>query len=191
MNRIYLSVQCFFEQDAIQRMEAGNYTGNNVKNRPYRWQGKGPRPPHKQPPPKKSKKMTQMDHSLGEGDGEKVLKGKSRKAKAKTPKIAYSTTLKKVDTRTVSNVATTSNSIQRIQTSSDLLPHSYISTSTHPSITRKKKRKRTDAKGLEGVSDEDLVGDSDSDVYDAEQSGEVIQQQPVFQQIVPQVFIVP
>ena len=171
-------------------MEAGNYTGNNVKNRPYRWQGKGPRPPHKQPPPKKSKKMMQMDQSLGEGDGEKVLKGKSRKAKAKTPKIAYSTTLKKVDTRTVSNVATTSNSIQRIQTSSDLLPHSYISTSTHPSITRKRKRKRTDAKGLEGVSDEDLVGDSDSDVYDAEQPGEVIQQQPVFQQIVPQVIFV-
>ena len=170
-------------------MEAGNYTGNNVKNRPYRWQGKGPRPPHKQPPPKKSKKMTQMDQSLGDGDGDKALKGKSRKAKAKTPKIAYSTTLKKVDTRTVSNVATTSSSIQRIQTSSDLSPHSFVSTSTHPSITRKKKRKRTDVKSLEGVSDEDLVGDSDSDVYDVEHSGEVIQQQPVFQQIVPQVFI--
>ena len=98
MSCIYFSTQYFFKQDAIQRMEAGNYTGNNVKNRPYRWQGKGPRPPHKQPPPKKSKKMTQIDQSLGEGDGEKVLKGKSRKAKAKTPKIAYSTTLKKVDT---------------------------------------------------------------------------------------------
>ena len=171
-------------------MEAGNYTGNNVKNRPYRWRGKGPRPPHKQPPPKRSKKMTQMDQNVGEYDGDKVMKGKSRKTKAKTPKIAYSTTLKKVDTRTVSNVASTSNSIQRIQTSSNLLPHSYITTNTHPSITRKKRRKRTEGKVLGVVSDEDLVDDSDSDVSTsfAEQSGDVIQQQQVFQQIVPQVF---
>ena len=172
-------------------MEAGNYTGNNVKNRPYRWQGKGPRPPHKQPPPKKSKKMTQMDQTIGEGDGDKGIKGKSRKSKAKAPKIAYSTTLKKVDTRTVSDVPSTSNSIQRIQTSSGLLPHSFITTSTHPSITRKRKRKRTEGKVLEGMSDEDLVGDSDSDVSTsfAEQSGEIIQQQQVFQQIVPQVIV--
>ena len=56
-------------------MEAGNYTGNNVKNRPYRWQGKGPRPPHKQPPPKKSKKMIQFEDTITvDVDGDKLSK---------------------------------------------------------------------------------------------------------------------
>ena len=172
-------------QDAIQRMEAGNYTGNNVKNRPYRWQGKGPRPAHKQPPPKKTKKMEQMEDHIIMVDGDKSVRGKIRKSKSKTPKIAYSTTLRKVDTRNVSNnVATTSNSVHRVQ-QPDLSQHSYITTSTQPSITRRYKRKKGNAseKALSGASDEGLVGDSDSD----ECEDQVSQHTQVFQQIVPQV----
>jgi len=178
-------------------MEAGNYTGNNVKNRPYRWQGKGPRPAHKQPPPKKSKKMIQFeDSTVVEVEGDKLSKSKLKKSKTKAPKIAYSTTLKKVDTRTVSNnVATTSNSIHRIQPS-DLSQHSYITTSTtipQQVTTKKNRRKRSNNVAgktlVGGESDEDLVGDSDSDVSASygEQSEQSTQQQQVFQQIVPQV----
>ena len=178
-------------------MEAGNYTGNNVKNRPYRWQGKGPRPPHKQPPPKKSKKMIQFEDTITvDVDGDKLSKNKIKKSKTKAPKIAYSTTLKKVDTRTVSNnVATTSNSIHRIQ-QSDVSQHSYITTSTtNPQqVTRRKNRRKrgnnvTGKALVGGESDEDLVGDSDSDVSASygEQSEQSTQQQQVFQQIVPQV----
>ena len=121
-------------------METGNYSGNNVKNRPYRWQGKGPRPPHKQPPPKRSKKMTQMEmmqNNAIDVDGDKVMRTKIRKNKTKIPKIAYSTTLKKVDTRTVSNnMATTSNSIHRMQ-GPELSQHTTSVSYTHLTLPTK------------------------------------------------------
>ena len=188
-------------------MESGNYSGNNVKNRPYRWQGKGPRPPHKQPPPKKNKKInTLMDGDTVttiEVDGDnKFVRGKMRGkgGKPKTPKMAYSTTLKKVDTRNVSNnvVNTTTSSIHnRVVQGSDLAQHSYINTTVqqqqHPTMIRKTKRKRGGGKSslTRGASDEELVGDSDDDDYGghSEQVSQQ-QQQHVFQQIVPQVNVI-
>ena len=183
-------------------MESGNYSGNNVKNRPYRWQGKGPRPPHKQPPPKKNKKLnTIMDGDTVttiEVDGDnKFGRGKMRGkgGKPKTPKMAYSTTLKKVDTRNVSNnvVNTTTSSIHnRVVQGSDLAQQSYINTTVqqqqHPTMIRKTKRRRGGGKSslTRGASDEELVGDSDDDDYGGH-SEHVPQQQQVFQQIVPQV----
>ena len=183
-------------------MESGNYSGNNVKNRPYRWQGKGPRPPHKQPPPKKNKKMnTLMDGDTVttiEVDGDnKFVRGKMRGkgGKPKTPKMAYSTTLKKVDTRNVSNnvVNTTTSSLHnRAVQGSDLAQHSYINTTVqqqHPTMIRKTKRKRGGGKSslTRGASDEELVGDSDDDDYGGHSEQVSQQQQHVFQQIVPQV----
>jgi hypothetical protein len=133
------------------------------------------------------------DTTVVEVDEDKLSKSKIKKSKTKAPKIAYSTTLKKVDTRTVSNnVATTSNSIHRIQPS-DLSQHSYIT--THPQQVRIRKNRRKRGNNVAGKaivggeSDEDLVGDSDSDVSASygEHSEQSTQQQQVFQQIVPQV----
>ena len=139
--------------------------------------------------------ITLEDTTEVEVDGDKLNKSKAKRAKIKAPKIAYSTTLKKVDTRMVSNnVATTSNRIQ----ASELSQPSYIAPST-PSVqqvpTRKNKRRRGNNTGgkvlVGGESDEELVGDSDSDVPPtyADQSEQATSQQQVFQQIVPQVKI--
>ena len=171
-------------------MEAGNYSGNNVKNRPYRWQGKGPRPAHKQPPPKRSKKMTQIEMQNDAGGIEvgKLMK-RIKKTKPKVAKIAYSTTLKKVDTRTVSNnMATTSNSIHRIQVP-EQSQHSYIASTSQHVAKGKTRRKRTAEAGRQlGTSDDDLIDESDSDVsISYTEQPEDGPQQQVLQQIVPQV----
>ena len=171
-------------------MEAGNYTGNNVKNRPYRWQGKGPRPPHKQPPPKRVKKESQIEiqlHSADPRGGGKITKAKQGRGKNKMAKMAYSTTLKKVDTRTVSNnMATTSNSIYRIVQANQQqqhLPGYTTASTTSPATpqlimraaggnakTRKKHGNEAGATrylvGEHGGSDDDLVNESGEDEDD-------------------------
>ena len=64
-----------------------------------------------------------------------------KKTKPKAAKIAYSTTLKKVDTRTVSNnMATTSNSIHRIQVPAQS-QHSYIASTSQHAAKSKTRRK--------------------------------------------------
>lgn len=111
-----------------------------------------------------------------------------KKTKPKVAKIAYSTTLKKVDTRTVSNnMATTSHSIHRIQVP-EQSQHSYIASTSQHVAKGKTRRKRAAQAGRQlGTSDDDLIDESDSDVsISYTEQPEDGPQQQVLQQIVPQ-----